>query len=164
MKRCGRKTAQGAWQPPNLCAMVTAWFRQHRNTHPRSAAGRIKRHSQTMAWCPGLQPSSAVVSAVVVGHSVRQQGSSPYCIRTDLVQNQKETGFRKWNASFYEVLLRQGVPVMRVAGTVKISSEIKRKRTNLPRGELRLSGLTMIDKEIFHMAKKLKTWAFICLW
>ena len=41
------------------------------------------------------QPSSAVVSAVVVGHWVRRQGSSPYCIRTDLVQNQKETGSRK---------------------------------------------------------------------
>lgn len=41
------------------------------------------------------QPSSAVVSAVVVGHLARRQGSTPYCIRTDLVQNQKETGFRK---------------------------------------------------------------------
>lgn len=41
------------------------------------------------------QPSSAVVSAVVIGHFARQQGMSPYCIRTDLVQNQKETGFCK---------------------------------------------------------------------
>lgn len=49
MKRYGRKTAQGAWQPPDLCAMVTAWFRQRRNTHPRSAAGRIKRHSRLVA-------------------------------------------------------------------------------------------------------------------
>ena len=49
LKRYGRKTAQGVWQPPDLCAVVTAWFRQRRNTHPRSAAGRIKRHSQTMA-------------------------------------------------------------------------------------------------------------------
>lgn len=37
------------------------------------------------------QPSSAVVSAVVVGYPAQQQGISPHCIRTDLVQNQKET-------------------------------------------------------------------------
>ena len=49
MKRYGRKTAQGVWQPPDLCAMVTAWLRQRRNTHPRSAAGRIKRHSRLVA-------------------------------------------------------------------------------------------------------------------
>ena len=96
------------------------------------------------------------MSAVVAGHSVRQQGISLYCIRTDLVQNQKETGFRKWSTSFYEVPLLQGVPVMRVAGTVKISSEIRRKRTNVPRGELRLSGRTMIDKENFDMARKIE--------
>ena len=41
-------------------------------------------------------------------------------------------------------------------GAVAISSEIKRKRTNVPRGELRLSGLTMIDKEIFDMARKIE--------
>ena len=164
MKRYGRKTAQGVWQPPDLCAMVTAWFRQRRNTHPRSAAGWIERHTQAMALCPGLQPSSAVVSAVVVGHSVRQQGKSPYCIRTDLVQNQKETGFRKWIASCFEVLLLQGVPALWFAGAAVISSEIKRKRTNVPMGELRLSGRTMINKEILIWQEKLKTWAFICLW
>ena len=49
MKRYGRKTAQGVWQPPDLCAMVTAWFRQRRNTRPRSAAGRIKRHMRLVA-------------------------------------------------------------------------------------------------------------------
>ena len=49
MKRYGRKTAQGVWQPPALCAMVTAWFRQRRNTHPQSAAGRIKRHARLVA-------------------------------------------------------------------------------------------------------------------
>ena len=37
-----------------------------------------------------------------------------------------------------------------------ISLEIKRKRTNVPRGELRLSELTMIDKEIFDMARKIE--------
>ena len=37
-----------------------------------------------------------------------------------------------------------------------ISSEIKRKRTNLPVGELRLSELTMIDKENFDMARKIE--------
>lgn len=49
LKRYGRKTAQGAWKLPNLCAMVTAWFRQRRNTHPQSAVGRIKRHSRLVA-------------------------------------------------------------------------------------------------------------------
>ena len=84
------------------------------------------------------------------------QGSSPYCIRTDLVQNQKETGFRKWSASFCEVPLPQGIPAIWAVGTVKIPSEIKRKRTNVPRGELRLSELTMIDKEILDMARKIE--------
>ena len=32
MKRYGRNTAQGVWQPPDLCAMVTAWFRRCRNS------------------------------------------------------------------------------------------------------------------------------------
>ena len=51
-------------------------------------------------------------SAIVVGHSAWQQGKSPYCIRTDLVQNQKETGFRKWGALFFGVLLPQDVPAL----------------------------------------------------
>ena len=34
--------------------------------------------------------------------------------------------------------------------------EIKRKRTNVPMGELRLSELTMIDKEILDMARKIE--------
>ena len=143
MRRYGRKTAQGVWQPPALCAMVTAWFRQRRNTRPRSAAGRIKRHSRLVAdvtdrsrvqrWCQ--QSSSEQASYRSLPHSCEsslatllllsksnplrwasiwfwnwQQGSSPYCIRTDLVQNQKETGFRKQSASYFEVLLLQGVP------------------------------------------------------
>ena len=39
---------------------------------------------------------------------------------------------------------------------MEISSEIKRKRTNVPMGELRLSGRTMIDKEIIDMARKIE--------
>ena len=66
----------------------------------------------------------------------RWQGSSPYCIRTDLVHDQKETGFRKQSASFFEVLLLQGIPALRFVGTVVISSEIRRKRTNVSRGRL----------------------------
>lgn len=110
MKRYGRKTAQGVWQPPDLCAMVTAWFRQRRN----STSPIRSRADQTTLAAGGRrhrpQPSSAVVSAVVVGHSARQQGISPYCIRTDLVQNQKETDFRKWGSPYFGVLLLQGVP------------------------------------------------------
>ena len=148
-RRYGRKTAQGAWKLPNLCAMVTAWFRQHRNTHPRSAAGRIKRHSQLMADVTDRsrvqrlcqQSSSEQASYRSLPHSCEsslaallllsksnplrwasiwfwnwRQGSSPYCIRTDLVQNQKETGFRKWSTSYFGAPLLQGVSVMRVSG------------------------------------------------
>ena len=68
-RRYGRKTVQGVRQTPVLCAMVTAWLRQRRNRIPRSAAGRIKRHTQSTTPCCGLQPSSAVVSAAVVGAS-----------------------------------------------------------------------------------------------
>ena len=145
LKRYGRKTAQGVWQPPALCAMVTAWFRQRRNTHPRSAAGRIKRHARLVAdftdrsrvqrLCQ--QSSSEQASHRLLPHSCEsslaallllsksnplrwasiwfwnwRQGSSPYCIRTDLVQNQKETGFRKWGALFFGVLLPQDVPAL----------------------------------------------------
>ena len=117
----------------------------HRNTRPRSAAGRIKRHSQLVTdatdrsrvqrWCQ--QSSSEQASYRSLPHSCEsslaallllsksnplrwasiwfwnwRQGSSPYCIRTDLVQNQKETGFRKLGASYFEVLLLQGVPAL----------------------------------------------------
>ena len=54
------------------------------------------------------------------------------------------------------MLLLQEVPTLWFVGTVVISSEIRRKRTNLPRGELRLSELTMIDKETFDMARKIE--------
>lgn len=37
-----------------------------------------------------------------------------------------------------------------------VSLEIWRKQTNLPMGELRLSGLTMIDKEFLYMANKIE--------
>lgn len=67
LKRYGRKTAQGVWQPPALCAMVTAWFRQHRNsTFPiRSRADQTTLAAGGRRHRP--QPSSAVVSAVVTG-------------------------------------------------------------------------------------------------
>ena len=66
-RRYGRKTAQGAWQPPDLCAMVTAWFRQRRNcTSPiRSRADQTTLAAGGRRHRP--QPSSAVVSAVVTG-------------------------------------------------------------------------------------------------
>ena len=56
-----------------------------------------------------------------------RQGLSPYCIRTDLVHDQKETGFRKQSASFFEVLLLQGIPALQFVGAVVISLEIRRK-------------------------------------
>lgn len=67
--RCGVKNVQGVWQPPDLHAMVTIWPRQRRKASSRSAAGRIMRHTQALVLPHGLQPSSAVVSAVVVGTS-----------------------------------------------------------------------------------------------
>ena len=70
--------------------------------------------NDTRGWWQ-TSPTAAEFSGGVSGcHRtfVRWQGSSPYCIRTDLVQNQKETGFRKLGASYFEVLLRQGVPAL----------------------------------------------------
>lgn len=55
-----------------------------------------------------------------------------------------------------KLLCRKGFPFQQVVGMMEISLEIRRKRTNLPMGELRLSGLTMIDKEILYMITKIQ--------
>ena len=55
-----------------------------------------------------------------------------------------------------KLLCRKGFPFQRVVGMLDISLEIRQKQTNLPMGELRLSELTMIDKEILYMVMKIQ--------
>ena len=50
-----------------------------------------------------------------------------------------------------KLLCRKGFTFQQVGGMLDVSLEIRRKRTNLPMGELRLSELTMIDNEIVYM-------------
>lgn len=52
-------------------------------------------------------------------------------------------------ACFLETPLLQGVPKQLFPGSTKIFLEIRRKRTALPRGELRPSELLMKEKEHF---------------
>ena len=53
-------------------------------------------------------------------------------------------------------LCRKGFPFQQVVGMMDVSLEMRRKRTNLPMGELRPSELTMIDKEILYMTMKIQ--------
>lgn len=55
-----------------------------------------------------------------------------------------------------KLLCRKGFTFQQVGGMLDVSLEIRRKRTNLPMGELRLSELTMIDKEILYMTMKIQ--------
>ena len=99
-----------------------------------------------MTLCHGLQPSSAVVSAVVHWHR-------GHCLRTAFVLTWFKIKERQASVSelfrISKPFCRKGFPFQRVVGMLDISLEIRRKRTNLPMGELRLSELTMIDKETF---------------
>ena len=68
------KTVKGVRQAPDLCVMVRAWPRQRRNSRP-PIRSRTDQTTQAIrnAYC-GLQPSSAVVSAVALwsrGHYLR---------------------------------------------------------------------------------------------
>ena len=91
-----------AWKPsrelgslPILRAMVRAWPRQRRNAFFRSAAGRIIRHTRLLTSCQQLQPSSAVVSAAVVGTGLLRDRGRPLHAAFVLTEfkNQRETGF-----------------------------------------------------------------------
>jgi len=101
----------------------------------------------------GLQPSSAVVSAVVPWHRGQY-------LRTAFVLTWFKIKERQ--VSVYELLrnlkpfCRKGFTVLYAVGSLDVSLEIRRKRTNLPMGELRLSGLTMIDKETLYMTMKIQ--------
>ena len=55
-----------------------------------------------------------------------------------------------------ELLCRKGFPFLQVVGMLAVSLEIRRKRTNLPMGELRPSERTVIDKEISYMTMKIQ--------
>jgi len=54
---------------------------------------------------------AAEFSGCVSSCALAQRSLPPYCVRTDLVQNQRETGFRECAASQLEVALPQGFPV-----------------------------------------------------
>lgn len=151
---------------------------------PRSAAGRIKRHRRSAMPICGLQPSSAVVSAVAsleqasyhsLPHPCESKlitllllsKSNPRCwasiwlwnngrghyLRTAFVLTWFKIKERQASVSALlrnlKSLCRKGFPFQQVVGMLDVSLEIRRKRTNLPMGELRLSGLIMIDKETF---------------
>ena len=153
MDGTAEKTAKGVRQAPDLCATVTAWPRHRRNSSSRSAAGRIKRHRRSVTFCPQLQPSSAVVSAVVHWHR-------GHCLRTAFVLTWFKIKERQASVSELlrnlKSLCRKGFPFQQVVGMLDVSLEIRRKRTKLPMGELRPSELTMIDKEILYMAMKIQ--------
>ena len=92
--RCGVETVQGVGSLPILRAMVRAWPRQRRNAFFRSAAGRIIRHTRLLTSCQQLQPSSAVVSAAVVGTGLLRDRGRPLHAAFVLTEfkNQRETG------------------------------------------------------------------------
>jgi len=54
---------------------------------------------------------AAEFSGCVSSCALAQRSIPPYCVRTDLIQNQRETGFREYAASQLEVTLPQGFPV-----------------------------------------------------
>ena len=103
---------------------------------PRSVAGRIKRHRRSVTFCPQLQPSSAVVSAVVHWHR-------GHCLRTAFVLTWFKIKERQASVSALlrnlKSLCLKGFPFQQVVGMLDVSLEIRRKRTNLPMGELRPS-------------------------
>ena len=85
------KTVKGARQAPDLCATVTAWPRQRRNSKPPI---RSRTNHTTQAIRDTLLQVAAEFSGCVSSCSLEQRSLPPYCVRTDLVQNQRETGFR----------------------------------------------------------------------
>ena len=87
-----QKTVKGVWQAPDLCVTVTAWPRQRRNSSPPI---RSRTDHMTQAVGDILSPTAAEFSGRVSSCALAQRSLPPYCVRTDLVQNQRETGFRK---------------------------------------------------------------------
>ena len=110
----------------------------------------------TQANRDALSRLAAEFSGCVSSRSLEQRTLPPYCIRTDLVKIKERQASASELFRISKPLCRKGFPFQRVVGMLDISLEIRQKQTNLPMGELRLSELTMIDKEILYMVMKIQ--------
>lgn len=144
------KTVQGVWQPPDPArhgeSMAPA------TQEPYLLDPQPGGSHDTRGIVP--QPSSAVVSAVAVGANVPRRGLSLYCTHTDLAQNKRETDFHRQSVSVHKAPLPQGVPGVCAPGSVRISSEIRWKQTDVPMGELRPSERPMKKRRAFYRWQK----------
>ena len=157
--RCGVETVQGVGSLPILRAIVRAWLRQRRNAFFRSAAGRIIRHTQRLTSCQQLQPSSAVVSAAVVGTGLLRDRGRP--LHAAFVLTEFKTKERRVShdraPNSEDCLCPRGSGVPHGKGQGRISPEIRWKRPHLPMGGLRPLRRSMIDKEIYIWQRKSST-------
>lgn len=136
--------------PPSLlrrCAGPAA-----RRTHPPDPSRRDHTTHAGHGVCHDPQPSSAAVSAVVVG-AIRTDGRDhPHTafVLTWLKIEERQTFAGK---SLYapKRLCSKGFRLRQVADPLEIYLEIRWKQPDLPRGGLRPSERPMIKRRAFHI-------------
>ena len=159
-------TPRGLWQQayPSLlrhCAGSAA-----RRTHTPDPSRRDHTTHAGHGVCHRPQPSSAAVSAVVVGAIRTDDRDHPHTasVLTWLKMEERQT-FAGRSLYVAKCLSSKGFRLRQTAVPFAISLEIRRKQTDLPKGGLRPSERPMMKKEIFYIwHESSKTRASIWPW
>ena len=145
-------TPRSLWQQahPSLpwhCAGSAA-----RRTHTPDPSRRDHTTHAGHGVCRRPQPSSAAVSAVVVGAIRTDNRDHPHTasVLTWLKIEERQT-FAVRSLYAPKRLCPKGFRLLQAVAPLEISLEIRRKQTDLPRGGLRPSERLMIKRRAFHI-------------
>ena len=126
-------------------------FGSTEDAHPGPSRRDHTTHAgRGVCRCP--QPSSAAVSAVVVGAILTDDRDHPHTafVLTWLKIEERQT-FAGRSLYAPKCLCSKGFRLRQAADPLEISLEIRRKQTDLPRGGLRSPERPMIKRRAFHI-------------
>ena len=123
-----------------------------RRTHTPDPSRRDHTTHAGHGVCRRPQPSSAAVSAVVVGAILTDDRDHPHTasVLTWLKIEERQT-FAGRSLYAPKRLCPKGFRLLQAVAPLEISLEIRRKQTDLPRGGLRPSERLMIKRRAFHI-------------
>lgn len=145
-------TPRDLWQkaPPSLLRRCAGSAARRTHTPDPSRRDHTTHAGHGVCHCP--QPSSAAVSAVVVGAIRTDNRDHPHTasVLTWLKIEERQT-FAGRSLYAPKRLCPKGFQLCQVTDPLEISLEIRRKQTDLPRGGLRPLERPMIKRRTFHI-------------
>lgn len=145
-------TPRSLWQQayPSLLRRCAGSAARRTHTPGPSRRDHTTHAGRGVCRCP--QPSSAAVSAVVVGAILTDDRDHPHTafVLTWLKIEERQT-FAGRSLYAPKCLCSKGFRLRQAADPLEISLEIRRKQTDLPRGGLRPPERPMIKRRAFHI-------------